>query len=116
MLPIPVLSYTGAFMNALVESENAYKMPVFADACQKWGGLPIDPNHACASGAVRLAGFADWISAGAYIYSPGDLLMSAAEWYALAALALLFFRIFVTIHRNRKQVVTLAEGDQNENA
>jgi hypothetical protein len=102
LLPIPALMCAGMFLNAWVVHENADRMPVFADVCRDFGGLIIDSNHACASGAVRLAGLADWILAGVYIYSPGDLLMAAAEWYILAALVLLLVRIGVTMFRENQ--------------
>lgn len=63
----------GGMMNKLVMSVNQGKMPVLELDCP--AGFILNSTHVCMSASTHLKILADWIYFGAYIYSPGDVVL-----------------------------------------
>jgi hypothetical protein len=66
----------GGMMNLTVVIANGGVMPVVDAGCYDLPGLVLGPGHVCADPrAHHLLGLADWIHLGAWVVSPGDVLL-----------------------------------------
>jgi hypothetical protein len=87
----------GRELNQIVMHLNANRMPVFSSGCDDLPGWPLDPQHACASGATVLAGLADWMHIGDYIYSPGDIFLAAGQLLCLGAIGAIILLLCIRV-------------------
>ena len=88
-----ILTVVGALSNISVMKASGGRMPVFGEECQGWEGYGLDYRHVCGTGGTPLAGLADWIRVGHFIYSPGDFVITFGQVMTLIAVVLMIFWI-----------------------
>jgi hypothetical protein len=93
----------GAGSNRLCQLVNDGYMPVVFLECERTPGALLDATHSCMRSSAHLVWLADWIHIDTFIYSPGDLLLSAGVYVGILAGVVLLLAGMVRVGRKIKQ-------------